>query len=107
MSADALLVYAGFFAAAFLFFVAAQNRGLAAIAVVASGLEILRHLDVIRLQIGRVPGYVLPLVLALGLAVPALLVWFKSTAKSAVSASAIGTLVGVIQVLGVFTRVTR
>jgi hypothetical protein len=107
MSTEALLVYCGFAAALFLFFAASQSRGLAVIAVVASGLQVLEQLHVLQLRIGRVPAFILPLALALGLAVPALLSWFRSTVKSAVTASAIATLVGAVQVLGLFGRLPK
>lgn len=103
MSTESLLVYAGFAAALFLL-AASQARGLAIIAVLASGLQVLERLGVLHLRIGRVPEHVLPLALAIGLAVPSLIAWFRSTAKSAVTASAVATLVGAIQALGLIMR---
>jgi hypothetical protein len=90
-----LLVYSGL-AAAIALLAISQSRGISIIAVLASGLEVLAQLGVLHLQVGRLP---LNLILGLGLAVPGLIAWFRSTGKGAVTAGAIATFVGALQVL--------
>ncbi len=103
MSTSALLVYSGFAAAVFLF-ASSQTRGLSIVAVIASGIEVLEHLNILHLSFGRIPGHVFGLVLALGLAVPALIAWFRAPNKAAITASAIATFVGAVQALELLLR---
>ena len=98
MSTSALLVYSGFAAAVFLF-ASAQPRGMSIIAVIASGIQVLAHLGILHLSFGKIPAHAFDLVLACALAVPALIAWFRSPAKAAVTASAIATFVGAVQAL--------
>ncbi len=95
MSLPALLAYSGLIAALVLL-AASQTRAIALIAVLAGAFEVLRVLGIIHLEIKHVP-----LGLALGalLAIPALIAWFRSTGKPAVTASAIATFVGGAQVV--------
>jgi len=71
------------------------SRGLAALALVASGLEVLMAFGWLVLHVASP----VPLQLALGalIAVPALLIWLRVTAKTAVSAATVLCLVGVLQ----------
>jgi len=96
MSTHSALVYSGLIAAIVLF-TASQSRGIAAIAVLAAGLQTLVELRVLTLQIGRLP---LGLVFGIALAVPALIVWFRAAGKATVTASAIATFVGLLQLVG-------
>jgi hypothetical protein len=96
MVLHAALSYAGL-AAALVLLAASQSRGIALVAVLAAALEVLMHLQVLQLHLAHVP---LGLILALGLAVPSLVVWVRSTSKVAVSASAIAAFVGVVQLVG-------
>lgn len=73
-----------------------QSRVLASIALAAAALEVAMAFGVLRLHLAGVP---LGLVLGLALAVPGLLAWLRVSAKTAVSAAAIVSLVGVLQVL--------
>ena len=90
------LSYAGL-AAALVLLAASQSRGIALVAVLAAGLEVLMHLQVLQLHLAHIP---LGLVLALGLAVPSLVVWFRSSSKVAVSAASIAAFVGAVQLVG-------
>lgn len=90
-----VLAYSGL-AAALVLFAASQSRALAAIAVLAAGLEVLIHLGYLHLQVAHLP---LGLVLGVALAIPALVAWFRSTGKAAVSAGAIAAFVGAVQVI--------
>lgn len=77
-------------------FLSGQSRALSTIALIAAALEVAMAFGVLRLAVAGVP---LRLVLGLGLAVPGALAWLKASAKTAVSAAAIVTLAGVLQVL--------
>jgi uncharacterized protein YybS (DUF2232 family) len=94
MRLDIALALCGLAASAVL--VLGQSRALAAIALVASGVEVARAFGLLRLAIAGVP---LGLVLGLCLAVPGLLAWLRASAKAQVSAAAVVTLVGVLQVV--------
>jgi hypothetical protein len=83
-------------AAALVLLTASQSRGLAIVAVLAAGLEVLMQLNLLRLQVAHVP---LGLVLGLALAVPALIIWFKSTTKAAITAAAVAAFVGLVQLV--------
>jgi len=95
MSLESALVYSGL-AAAVVTFTASQSRGVAAIALLAAGLQTLIHLGVLRLGIGQLP---LGLVFGIAIALPALIVWFRAAGKAAVSASAIATFIGLVQLV--------
>jgi len=82
--------------AAVALFLSAQSRALATIALVAGALEVAMAFGVLRLSVAGVP---LGLVLGLALAVPGVLAWLRATAKTAVSAAAIISLAGFLQVL--------
>jgi hypothetical protein len=89
-----VLAYCGL-AAALVLLAATQSRTLAAIAVLAAGFEVLIRLGYLHLAVAHLP---LGLVLGLALALPALVAWFRSTGKAAVSAGAIAAFVGLLQV---------
>ncbi len=95
MSLPALLAYSGL-AAALVLLAASQTRAVALVAVIAGGIEVLRALGLIHLQIKHVP---LGLILGAALCIPALVAWFRSTTKPAVTAGAIATFVGAAQVV--------
>jgi hypothetical protein len=95
MSLHALLAYSGL-AAALVLLAASQSRALPIVAVLAGALQVLRALGVIHLEVRHVP---LGLVLGVALCVPAVIAWFKATAKSAVTAAAIASFVGAAQVV--------
>jgi hypothetical protein len=90
----ALLVVA--LAAAILLVLSASSRALAAIALLAAGLEVAMAFGKIHFSVAGVP---LGLVLGLALAIPGALVWLRASAKTAVSAATIVTLAGVLQVI--------
>jgi hypothetical protein len=94
MNVHAALAVSALVASAALFFTA-PSRLLAVIALVASGVEVAMTLGVVHLAIAHLP---LRIVLALALAVPGLLAWFRSAAKTATSAAAIVAFVGALQV---------
>lgn len=73
-----------------------SSRALGAIALVAAGLEVAMAFGKIHFSIAGVP---LGLVLGLALAVPGALAWLRASAKVAISAATIVTLVGVLQVI--------
>ncbi|HVI94783.1 MAG TPA: hypothetical protein VM753_12305 [Anaeromyxobacter sp.] len=83
-------------AASVLLLLFSQQRTLAIVALLASGVEVAIQLGLVHLSISRVP---LGLVLGLGLAVPGLFAWFRATAKGAVSAAALVAFTGLLQVL--------
>ena len=89
------LTYTGLVAAVVLL-VASQKRGLSIVAVLAAALEVLSLLGILQF---RVVGLSLALVLGLALAVPALIIWFGSTTKSAITAAALTAFVGILQVV--------
>jgi hypothetical protein len=83
-------------AAAVVLFLARASRPLVAVALVASGVEVLMAFGLLRLHLSlEVP---LQLVLGALIAVPALLVWLRVTAKTAISAATVLAFVGVLQV---------
>lgn len=77
-------------------FLSASSRALATIALVAAGLEVAMVLGLLRLSVANLP---LGIVLGLALAIPGLLAWLRTSAKTATSAAAIVAFVGAIQVL--------
>jgi hypothetical protein len=83
-------------AAAILLFLARVSRPLAVIALAASAVEVLMVFGLLRLHLSTE----VPLQLVLGglIAVPALLIWLRVTAKTAVSAATVLAFVGVLQV---------
>ncbi len=94
MNVHAALAVSALVASAALFFTA-PSRLLAVIALVASGIEVAMTLGVVHLAIAHLP---LRIVLALALAVPGVLAWFRAGAKTAASAAAIVAFVGALQV---------
>jgi hypothetical protein len=72
------------------------SRALPAIALIASGLEALMALGYVRVGVAGVP---LGLALGLGLAIPGLLAWFRSSGKAAIASASIVAFIGVLQVL--------
>jgi len=95
MSLHAALAVSALVASAALF-LTAPSRVLAVIALVASGVEVAMALGVVHLAVAHLP---LRIVLALALAIPGLIAWFRSGAKSATSAAAIVAFVGGLQVV--------
>lgn len=83
-------------AASIVLFLAHANRGLALIALVASGMEVAMAFGYLRLRVSGVP---LQLVFGLLIAVPAVLMWLRVSGKTAVSAASILALVGALQVI--------
>ncbi len=69
---------------------------LPGVALAAAALEVLMALGMLRIAVA---GFSLGLVLGLGLALPGVIAWFRATAKAPVSAAAIVTFVGVLQVV--------
>ena len=90
------LAYTGL-AAALTLLAASQSRGLALVAVLAAAVEVLMHLQVIRFQLSHLP---IGLVLGVLLFVPALIAWFRSTTKIAITSGALAAWVGLLQVIG-------
>jgi hypothetical protein len=83
-------------AAAIVLFLAHASRALVAVALVASGAEVLMAFGVLVLHLAAsVP---LQLVLGALIAVPGLLLWLRVSTKTAVSAATVLTLVGALQV---------
>jgi hypothetical protein len=82
-------------AASAILFLSRVARPLAALALLASGLEVAMAFGLLRLHVAGVP---LGLVLGLALAVPGVLAWFRASSKPAVSAAAIVAFAGVLQV---------
>jgi hypothetical protein len=82
--------------AAIILFLAHASRGLAIVALVASGLEVLMAFGVLVLHVSSP----VPLQLLLGalIAVPAVLIWLRVSGKSAVSAATVLAFVGALQV---------
>ncbi|MGB8931862.1 MAG: hypothetical protein WCC48_11500 [Anaeromyxobacteraceae bacterium] len=84
------------FAASIILFLAHASRGLVVVALVASGLEVLMAFGLLALHVAAsVP---LQLVLGALIAIPAVLIWLRVSTKTAVSAAAVLTLVGLLQV---------
>ncbi len=82
-------------------FLSSQSRALAVVALVASGLEVAMALGLLHLSVAGVP---LAIILGLALAVPGVLAWLHASAKGAVSAAALITFVGALQVLSSLNR---
>ena len=77
------------------------SRTLAAIALVASGIEVAMALGLLHLSVAHLP---LGIVLGLALAVPGVLAWLRTGAKTAVSAAVIVAFVGALQVASALGR---
>jgi len=90
------LAYSGL-AAALVLLAASQGRALALVAVAAAAVQVLIHHQFISLHVARLP---LGPILGLLLAIPALVAWFRSTTKAAITAGAIAAFVGLVQVVG-------
>jgi hypothetical protein len=82
-------------AASAILVVTAVVRPLAAVALVASALEVAMAFGLLRLRLAGVP---LGLALGCALALPGLVAWFRATSKPAVSAAVIVTFAGALQV---------
>ncbi len=82
-------------------FLAHASRTLALVALVASGIEVAMALGMLHLSVAHLP---LGIVLGLALAVPGVLVWMRSSAKTATSAAVIVAFVGAIQVASALGR---
>jgi uncharacterized protein YybS (DUF2232 family) len=82
-------------AASTILFFSGVARALAAVALLASGLEVAMAFAVLRLHVAGLP---MGLVLGLSLALPGIVAWLRATSKPAVSAAAIVALAGVLQV---------
>jgi hypothetical protein len=83
-------------AAALLLLVSAQGKALAGLALVAAGIEVAMALGFLHVSVAQLP---VGLVLGLALALPGLVAWFRSSAKTAISAAAVVSFVGVLQVV--------
>ncbi|BDG02580.1 hypothetical protein [Anaeromyxobacter oryzae] len=79
-----------------LLFFTAQGRALPAIALLASGLEVVQVMGWLRVDVA---GLNLGLILALLLAIPGLVAWFRAAGKPAITAAAIVTFIGIVQVV--------
>jgi hypothetical protein len=77
------------------------SRTLAVIALVASGIEVAMALGLLHLSVARLP---LGIVLGFALAVPGVLAWLRTGAKTAVSAAVIVTFVGALQIASALGR---
>ena len=85
---------AGVLLAALVLLLVSPSRVVPGIAALAAAGELAMALGLVRVHITNGPhGLVFPL----GLAVPGLLAWFRSTTKAAVSAAAVVAFVGVLQ----------
>jgi len=82
-------------------FLLAQSRALAAIALLASGLEVAMAFGLLR---PAVTGLPLGLALGLALAVPGLIAWLRATGKTAISAAVVVAFVCALQVLVALNR---
>ncbi len=71
------------------------SRVLAIVALVASGVEVAMALGMLHLSVAHLH---LGIVLGLALAIPGVLAWLRSSAKSATSAAVIVTFVGALQI---------
>ena len=96
-SLPALLTYSGLVAALVLL-AASQSRTLPLVAVIAGAFEVARTLGLVHLEIRHLP---LSLVLGAALCVPALIAWFRSTTKAAISSAAVAAFVGALQVVSI------
>jgi hypothetical protein len=101
MSLHLALAVSALAASAALFLSRQSRGGLAAIALVASALEVAMSFGVLRLSLAGLP---LGLILGLALAIPGALAWLRASAKTAVSAAAIVALAGVLQVFSALGR---
>ena len=83
-------------AASIMLFLAPASRALAIIALVASGIEVLMVFGLLVLNVRTS----VPLQLVLGslIAIPAVLIWLRASAKTGVSAATVLAFVGVLQV---------
>jgi len=83
-------------AASIVLFLSHVSRGLAALALVASGIEVLMAFGLLVLHVATS----VPLQLLLGalIAIPAVLIWLRVSAKTAVSAATVLAFVGALQV---------
>ncbi len=95
MTLHVALAVSALAASAMLFF-SGVVRPLAAVALLASGLEVAMAFGLLRLHVAGVP---LGLVLGLCLAVPGLVAWLRAASKPAVSAAALVAFTGVLQTL--------
>src|SRR5512144_1836965 len=77
------------------------SRTLAAIALVASGIEVAMALGLLHLSVAHLP---LGIVLGFALAIPGVLAWLSTGAKTAVSAAVIVTFVGALQIASALGR---
>ncbi len=100
MSLHVALVVAALVASVALF-LSGASRVLAIVALVASGVEVAMALGVVHLSVARLP---LGLVLGVALAVPGVLLWLRSSAKTAISAAVVVALVGALQVAAALGR---
>jgi hypothetical protein len=100
MNVHAALALSALVASAALF-LTGTSRLLAGIALAASAVEVAMSLGVVHLAVAHLP---LRVVLALALAVPGLLAWLRSAAKTPTSAAAIVAFVGALQVLSELGR---
>src|SRR5512133_179348 len=82
-------------------FLSGGSRTLALVALVASGVEVAMALGLLHLSVAHLP---LGIVLGVALAVPGVLAWLRSGAKTATSAAAIVAFVGALQVLSSLGR---
>jgi hypothetical protein len=87
--------------ASILLFLAHTSRTLAAIALVASGVEVAMALGLLHLSVAHLP---LGIVLGLALAIPGVLAWLRTSGKTAVSAAVVVAFVGAIQVASALGR---
>lgn len=100
MSLPVALSIAGFAAALFML-TDPSARVMAIVAAIASGIEVAMAFGLVRLSVAHLP---LGLVLGLCLAVPGILGWIRSSSKTAVSAAAVVSLVGILQVVAAVGR---
>jgi hypothetical protein len=85
--------------AAILLFLLGTGRGLAVLAIVASGLQVAADFGVFRVNIARID---LGLVFAAVLLVAGVVAWVRSTAKAAVTAATVVAFVGLVQLVGLW-----
>lgn len=83
-------------AASVILLFSAQARVPAAVAVGATGVEVLLAFHIVHLSIWRVP---VNLILGAALLAAAAVIYFKSVNKPAVTAATVAVLVGAVQVL--------
>ncbi len=85
---------AGVLLAALVLLLVSPSRVVPGIAALAAASELAMALGLVRVHVTNVP---LGLVFPLGLALPGLVAWYRSTTKAAVSAAAVVAFVGVLQ----------